>query len=200
MAITRRRRGFKRGFTLIELLVVTGIFAFLSAIVLANNSKFGGAITLENLAYDVALSIRQAQVYGIAVQRYGENDFSAGYGMHFSTTAGNQYELFADAAIENGKYDAGELVRLTTIRQGYKVAALYVTPSQGVEIAADAIDVLFRRPEPDACISAGSVTIDADGRCISPNIGARITVEAPRGDRADIIIEATGQVYVERTN
>src|SRR3989344_9303934 len=54
----------ERGFTLIELLVVTGILVLISGLVLANNTRFGGAILLKNLAYDVGLSIREVQVYG----------------------------------------------------------------------------------------------------------------------------------------
>ena len=49
-----------RGFTLIELIVVTGIIVVVSTLVLSSNARFGGAILLENLAYDVGLSVRKA--------------------------------------------------------------------------------------------------------------------------------------------
>ena len=51
-------------------MVVTAIFVILSAVVLANNSRFGNVIVLQNLAHDISLSVREAQVYGIAVRRY----------------------------------------------------------------------------------------------------------------------------------
>src|SRR3989344_3669939 len=45
------------GFTLVELVVVTAIIVVVSSVVLVNNNRFGGVIQLENLAYDVALSV-----------------------------------------------------------------------------------------------------------------------------------------------
>src|SRR3989344_8294101 len=74
------------GFTLIELLVVTAIIVVVSGVVLANQNRFGGQVLLQNFAYDVALSIRQAQVYGLAVARAGSGGtatFGTSYGIHF---------------------------------------------------------------------------------------------------------------------
>src|SRR3989344_4615422 len=51
----------ERGFTLVELMVVTGILVVITSLILANNTRFGGAVLLENLAYDIALSMRKAQ-------------------------------------------------------------------------------------------------------------------------------------------
>src|SRR3989344_1409035 len=52
-----------KGFTLIELLVVSAIVVMLATVILSSHGKFGGQVLLQNFAYDVALSIRQAQVY-----------------------------------------------------------------------------------------------------------------------------------------
>ncbi len=59
-----------RGFSLIELIVVTGIFTVITAVVLANNAQFNNSVLLGNAAYDIALSVRQAQVYGLSTQAY----------------------------------------------------------------------------------------------------------------------------------
>src|SRR3989344_5480115 len=98
----------ERGFTLVELMVVTGIFVVITSLILANNTRFGGAVLLENLAYDIALSVRRAQVYGIAVRRFGEDDFSAGYGVNFTIGTPAVYILFADIypkSTGNGIYE-----------------------------------------------------------------------------------------------
>ena len=80
-----RRRGTS-AFTLIELLVVIGIIVLVSAAMLANMNKFGGAALTQNLAYDIALSMREAQVYGIAVQNVrGSAGFTPAYGMYFNS-------------------------------------------------------------------------------------------------------------------
>ena len=49
------------GLTSIELVVVFGIFAALASSILFNYRDFSSNITLQNLAQDVALQIRQAQ-------------------------------------------------------------------------------------------------------------------------------------------
>lgn len=179
------------GFTLIELLVVTGIITLISSLVLVNNNRFGGEVLLQNLAYDIALSIRQAQQYGISVQNF-QGDYGAAYGMHFqlSPASGNGvYVLFADAVNRNGLYDSGELVQSTTISQGYKVGDLCVTPPSGVETCGlSSLDVTFQRPEPDAYIRTAVIS--------GLNESARIRVTSPRGDTKDITLETNGQIAV----
>lgn len=193
-----------RGFTLIELLVVTGIMVFITSLVLVNNNRFGGQILLQNLAYDIGLSLRQAQVYGISVRRFGADNFSTGYGMHFARTSPTTYVLFADAVSTNGIYDgcaspvSCELVESTEITRGFYVSGLFVGPASG-EVSVNSLDILFKRPEPDACISANdAVTINGAGECtINPNERARIVLSSPRGDEVGIVVEVTGQISVE---
>src|SRR3989344_3995148 len=81
-----------RGFSLIELLVVISIFSIISLVVLANHSRFNSSVLLGSLAYKIALSFRETQVYGLSVQGQSTN-FQVGYGIHFS--GGTTYTLFA---------------------------------------------------------------------------------------------------------
>src|SRR3989338_11200043 len=157
------------GFTLIELVVVMGIIVVVSAVTLANNTRFGGSVLLQNLAYDIALSIRQAQVYGISVRNYSAGNFSAGYGMHFDIVSPTSYVLFADAVDANGRYDGTmacpqsggsgrEFILCNSIGRGYRIDGL-CSPAGAVPLSCtrvDQLDVVFRRPEPDARITAGS--------------------------------------------
>jgi prepilin-type N-terminal cleavage/methylation domain-containing protein len=189
----------RRGFTLIELLVVTGIMALISGLVLVNNNKFGGAVLLQNLAYDMALSIRQAQIYGISVQRFNTS-FGAAYGMHFDANSGSgnaSYELFADALLPaNGTYECPqpgtvncELVQSTTLSRGFTIQSLCATPPGQTEVCGvETLDITFERPEPDAFIRAPSYA--------GLNESARIRVSSPRGDVKDITVEANGQISV----
>ena len=89
----------KDAFTLIELLVVMAIFSVISLLILANHSRFNSSVLLGSLAYDMALSVRQAQVYGVSVQTFNAN-FQVGYGVHFTT--GNSYIFFADTGDGSG--------------------------------------------------------------------------------------------------
>lgn len=187
------RRLHVRAFTLIEMLVVIGIMAVISALILANNNRFGGVVLLQNLAYDIALSVRQAQVYGIAVQRFNTS-FDAGYGMHFQIDANpssqSAYVLFADVN-DNGLYDpTAELVQSTFIARSYRVSELCVTPAGAAERCdITSLDVTFIRPEPDAYIRSSQLAgLFEEGS---------VTVVSPRGDTKTIRMHANGQISVE---
>lgn len=201
------------GFTVIELVVVTAILILITSLVLANYNRFGGKILLENLAYDVALSLRQAQVYGISVHQFGSGNFGLGYGVHFAKSSPTSYVLFADAISKNGLYDgcpsqaSCELIESTDIQRGYFISQLCVpeqtdiatcmsTPSAQVS----SLDILFKRPDPDACISKDGVSginNPTAYACTVPQESARIVFESPRGDRVSVIVEATGQIATQ---
>ncbi len=58
----------KKGFTLIEFIVIISIFAIMASIALFNYGGFRSNVSLNNLAHDIGLTIRQAQVFGWANQ------------------------------------------------------------------------------------------------------------------------------------
>ncbi len=181
----------ERGFTLIEMLVVIGVIVVVAGVVLANNTRFGGTVLLENFAYDVALQVRQSQVYGISVVRFGTNNFTAPYGVHFDTALNTQYLFFADAVNGNGFYDSGELVKTTTLTRGFKINRVCVTPLTGPEdCTITKLDVIYKRPEPDAYIRANS---------LAPTYGmGRVQLVSPRGDTMSVNIYNNGQISVSR--
>ena len=178
------------------------IIVVITALVLIDNNKFGGDVKLENFAYDVALSIRQTQVYGIAVKRFN-NNFSTGYGMYFLGSDPNTYLLFAD---ENGTglYDPSkpsEIVQTNGIDQGYAISGLCVVAAAGTGVCVPAteIDILYVRPQPNAYISAnvgaGAVSCVQNQRtaCFYE---AQIQLSSPKGDKRAVIVDATGQISV----
>ena len=52
-----KRFSKKGGFTLLELMIVLAIFVIMSAVLVANQKKFGGNVTLDDLAQDVAFGL-----------------------------------------------------------------------------------------------------------------------------------------------
>ena len=203
----QQAKGYKlqadsRGFTLIELIVVMAIVVVVSTLILANNARFGGAILLESLAYDVGLSIQKAQVYGEGVRRFGTDTYSAGYGIRFNRATPISYVLFADVYPSpdgNGLYEAeqAELVESLTMLQGFRVVDLCGVGAGGTEEICDysTLDVIFKRPEPDAYISVNGIS-----GIVSPSAlqeRGRIILESPRGDRISVVVEATGQIAVQ---
>lgn len=199
---------------------MTAIIVLISAVILIDNNRFGGAVLLENLTYQVALSVRQAQIYGIAVARFGTgtNAFSNGYGMHFDLANQNSYVLFADAVTQNGVWDCPtpgspltcETVQSNAVQGGFTIYDLCITPGVGsnevCNRASDSpttgsitqIDVLFKRPEPDAYISSNGTPTFSGGQLISNalNEEARIVLRSPRGDIRSVIIDNSGQISV----
>lgn len=182
-------------------MVVTAIFMMLSGVVLSTNARFGSLIVLQNLAHDMALSVRQAQVYGIAVRRYEAANFDVSYGIHFTLPEGGPtiYELFADVNL-NGAYDIGDaIINSTSLNPSYTITELCVRSNTGLEdCSVSTADVVFRRPEPDACIgSGGAVTYNQQFECISQLDRMRLVLESRSGQQAGIIVESSGQISVQ---
>ncbi len=141
----------------------------------------------------MALSVREAQTYGISVRKFGSGagEFGAGYGVHFQLSSPSEYTIFADAVLSNGLYDSGEVVQLININGNYRIVNLCAIPAGGSTESCgySKIDVLFVRPEPDAYIRIN------DGTTVYQS--AKITVQSPRGDLLSVLIEATGQISVQ---
>ncbi|MES2214151.1 MAG: type II secretion system protein [Patescibacteria group bacterium] len=111
----------KSGFTLLELLVSIGLMLIIISVVLSGQSTYTKRASLRNLANDIALTVRQAQVYGTSVQGFrpvaGSAEFTNAYGVHFNISnnvdpaAKTVYTFFADRP-QNGQpknqiYDSG---------------------------------------------------------------------------------------------
>jgi len=193
------------GFSLIELMVVAGIIVVISSVVLFNNTKYGGSVLLQNLAYSIALSVREAQIYGISVRGSGSSNFNAGYGMHFAISDNNHYELFADKD-NNGLFtDASENVPPSpyVIGRGYYIYKLCAPAGTKPAVNsytctnATQIDLQFKRPEPDACISMSGQSALTNSHCTGGYESARIILASPRGDLLSVVVDATGQISVQ---
>lgn len=201
-----------RGFTLIELLVVFAIMTVLTAILLFQHQRFESSTLLRSLAYNLALSIRQAQVYGTSVRQFGTSagSFSYSYGVYFTTQSPETktYILFADAN-GNKVYDASpdEKVQLFNLGSGYRLNGFCgingtnmfcntcptinppgVTTCLGGGSGISTLTVYFKRPNPDALFSSSS------GGAVYSQV--YLQVRGPSGDTRGITITSTGQISV----
>ncbi len=187
----------ERGFSLIELLVVVGIFAVISGLILANHSRFNSSVLLGSLAYNIALSIREAQVYGLSVKQFSD-EFQIGYGVHFS--GDDSYVLFADTpetvgVPPNKVYDGTDSdIQAYSVGRGHVIAKFCGENSFEMQCSdgstpttIDHLDIVFFRPEPDAYISSSE-----------PGYYSRaiVVVASPNQNMRTITVESTGQITV----
>lgn len=97
------------GFTLFELLVVIAVTAIVTAVTFSNFPKMDSKLSLELLAQDIALTIRQAQIYGTTV--YGAQGNFDSYGVDFpnpkdlSISPTNPYKITIFADLKNIQND-----------------------------------------------------------------------------------------------
>ena len=190
-----------KGFTVLELVISIAIFAIMSALLLAKYGTFNQGILLDNLAYDIGLTIRNAQSYGLNVRSSSRtaNLFDKPYGVHFDIADPTHFIFFVDTA-GNGVYNSSidldnngipdQDLSKTTITRGSTISALCVNGcSAGTQVTS--LDITFKRPDPNAIIKI-------NGRTDIYNSDADITVRAVDGVTIKRVrVRSTGQVTVE---
>ncbi len=180
----------RSGFTLIEILVAIAIMTIIMGVVVFDHQKFSDQLRITNLAYQIALSVREAQAYGINVRgdvTTGGNQFNVGYGVHFSTEENTSYTTFIDrgdpddtSSIGNSQYDIDEKITTYILERGNTISDICSKIISGtgssisteVNCEAQTIDITFQRPNPDArfvvfpdtVIPAQEVTIKVTNR------------------------------------
>lgn len=187
------------GFSLIEMLVVIAIFVVITTIVIARNAQFNNSIILGTLAYDVALSIREAQAYGLGVREVGigsPEDFDTPHGIeiysddHVSEDP-SKYYLGADLN-DNGWIDESndERIKTFSLNRGFVISDICGSGvQQSCDSTAPGLSIVFKRPEPDAVMQTAAG---------APWEYAEITLESPDGtSQRTVTITNSGQIAVE---
>ena len=181
-----------KAFTLVELLVSIAIFTVITTIAVVNNSQFNSSILLTNLAYEIGLSIRQAQVYGITVKQTSldPTKFNSGYGIHFDLTADSKsYILFEDSKLSGGEvdheYGSGDTdIETFRIQKGNSISNIYINGANRSDV-----DITFLRPNPNAYIKYA----EGGNNYYST---AEICIKSPQGTMRKVVVESTGQLSV----
>lgn len=192
----------RRGFTLIELLVVISIMLIITSVLLFRQEKFNSSTLMRTLAYNIALSVREAQVYGTSVRDASifNESLKAAYGIHFSSGATGSYSLFADIN-GNGTYDSGEEQETFTLRSGYTILnfcavtnpSTYACKTGGTAGTLGSLTIYFKRPNPDARFTA----LDSgDTPVVGTFASAYVQIQAPNDDTRAISVTTTGQITV----
>lgn len=176
-----------KAFSLVELMVTIGIILIITSIVMVRYASFNSTTLLNNQAYEIALNLREAQVFAVSV-RGEENQFRLSYGLYFETDS-LQYYLFGDSN-NNGIYDSGEEIGNSyVIDERFTLSQLCVNSPDNCNSTASRASVLFTRPNFDAMINAPGVSNNANS--LSVEVASR------NGATRRVTVWQTGQIEVD---
>lgn len=182
---------------------MSGVIILISVLLLLRQSSFNSSTILRSVAYSLALSVHQTQVYGTSVAgglNSGTVQYASGYGLYFSNTSTSSYILFADYN-NNGAFDAGsETIEVFSITPGYRLTEACAKLSNGVNRCTGTHDttgvsttasvtILFKRPNPDASFRT---TISGENYT-----SAWIEVRSANNVARSILVTTAGQVSVQ---
>lgn len=185
------------------------IFLIITTVTLLRQSKFSSDLLITNLAYEVALTIREAQVYGIG-SRVADTDnpsrVRVGYGVHFAQQPNDSYSIFINEPNVEGEFDdflfnqdteevfdTVDITRDQSIRRFCVSNGAAYLCSDDVDDDIDWLDISFVKPNPDAHIWAGQ-----SGESGNVYSNAVIVVESSLGDKCRAVyVSSVGQMYVD---
>lgn len=198
-------RTYRRAFTLVELLVSIGIFALMTALVVAKYGSFNQNIFLTNLAYDVALTIRTAQTYGLSVKSASDSssEYRYAYGVNINTDAATptcagavsnnkQFVLFADAdASKRCSSDVTDiLISAYSIKRGAYISQVCAGSSSSCTLGTGYLNISFKRPDPRAIICLNTT-------CDASYSYAEIQLKSAEGGTRRVVVQSNGQITVK---
>lgn len=215
-----------RAFTLVEMLVVLAIISIISIVVIVGQGTFDNSLTITDTAYTIALSIREAQTFGLSSRNFN-GATNAAYGVHFDAGAPRNYVLFADiypaapgspssycpghtaaagnpdAKPGNCVYDAGqnELIQTFTFNRGFTISNVCGHDSGNVQHCATggAGSALTGLDLMYLRPNTDSVVVGLTGTSPLALTDAQITLLAPQGGTRNICVTSVGEVSVATT-
>ncbi|MFZ2167558.1 MAG: type II secretion system protein [Minisyncoccia bacterium] len=211
---------FHRGFSLIELMVVLAIIITITGVVLTNQSSFNKSLILANTAYDVALSVRNAQTFGLS-SRVISTATNVGYGVNFDRATPNKFTLFTDTyplpgAVSNCHpvsdptapnarpgdcaYESNQSEKVTEYVLGnnititdicaYSSSSWSCSSSNGGNLST--LDIVFARPNSDAFMSKNGVYSSS-----FPVTAACIVLSSAQGGARYVAVGLSGQITAD---
>jgi len=218
---SKRNNSTRKGFTIAEMAIVSIIFTILTAVIIFRYGDFNSSLLVSNMAYEVAITTRQAQVFGLGARGYQGADganFTYPYGLFINmndnegTTLGRtkKFNLFidrenfseSDEGICNLKDGGGVCVCLPgdecqeqyTMQRNIAISGIRVRAGNLDLCEADKVDKLaitFKRPNPEALITWQTYGSTFDF--------AQIEVSDDKEEyKTYVLIRSTGQISVSK--
>ena len=187
-------------------MITAGIIGIITAVIVFNYGSFNNTILLKNQAYELALDLREAQIFAVSV-RGQDSQFREDYGLFFSLASPQQYVLFQDTDSEGetgDRYydeDKNEIISSPyVIDSRFSIDRICVNiVNEGQDICPNAVSDLsisFRRPD----FNAQFASVDGDTQGLGSISNARIELKNTQGSNGNVrtvIINGTGQIEVE---
>jgi len=211
-----------KGFTLVEVMVSAAIIIVIASVVVYNHQKFDNNLELSNVSYRIASAIREAQVYGISSSGSSTSEsFRTSYGIHIGLDGSDNFILFNDIS-NNGKYresglssleyvdcvpvttSGGECLEKVSFGRGIFIESV-AKLSGGVWTTYTSssgdifLDILFKRPNPDATINIYDGYQSGSSCGISCNTVA-VCLSSSQGEKRQVVVSSAGQISVENVD
>lgn len=216
----KRRIKQNRGFTLAEMITVSAIFGVLTSIIIFRYGDFNASILITNMAYEVAVTTRQAQVFGLGARGFTESDdklFNSPYGVFFQLNDGTakeneskRFALFVDKSGDgicgtpsetcqcNGS-ETDECVEQLTMQRNIVISSLRTSVLSGSGCEAEThipkLAITFKRPNPEALIERQ--VSGANGYQFAQ---IEVSTTGTNENPSYILIRQTGQISVSKTD
>lgn len=187
-------------------MVVIAIATIMVTAVVVQQSSWNDSLSVSTQAYEMALMIRQAQIYGLGVRgnTAGAGDvFNTGYGVFFSSddSSGfnhiNQYIFFADID-GDGVYDAGDnIIETKTLTRGVVIDRFCGIKGTNSDRCSPGVGnvsfmhITFFRPEPKARIILWNSGHNPANNVSPP---AKIFLKSPGGTYYYVKVDENGQI------
>lgn len=175
------KKKYSKGFSLVEFIVVLVIFSIMSSVSLFNYNSYSKSIRETNVAQDIALTIRQAQIYGLSatgrtvgggnagpedilnIPNITQDRSIIGVRIDIDNDSLTLYEdINRNFVFDEGGNYPDRVIDIRTIRAaGIDILAVDLcddAPNCANDENGGVVDVAFMRPYPDAYIS-----YDGDG-------------------------------------
>ena len=175
--------------------MVLAIFSVLTAVVTYNYGAFNNQMTLTNLAYEMAMQIREAQVYSLGV-RSSNNTFENHYGVYFKAGS-SAFISFIDKEPSDGLCDNASGCPLvctgdTECKEKISLPRNMIIDDvlvNGVSAGNNSVFITFKRPDTEAIIMNGGSPVNS-GKI-------EVIIKSPDNQYKKIVVKQNGYISVE---
>ncbi len=192
-----------RGFSLLELLISAAIMTIITSIVIVRFTAFDSTVLLKSLAYEVATSIRDAQVYSLSVLNQNGQGYDYPYGVSFSSHQ-QTYTFFRYTGADTlPSADTATIISILRLTRSIEIADVCILANGSEYCNSDdpstitRLDISFRRPEFKALFNV----VGLPGGVTSGDIyTARVKLRSATNNSMTWVVEVglLGQVSVRK--